>query len=169
MRYAVLMKRILTLIAILAPAAALAAGPTPLGPNNGQFNDWTAATYGTGDAKICYAFTKPKTTTPALPGRALSMLTVTQRNGSHDEVSFTPGFTFPSNAAVNLLVGKSKIPFYIQDNVAFTDNVTQAMIGFARQSAAATTATGPKGQVITDLFSLNGFIAAYKEIAKACP
>jgi hypothetical protein len=163
------MKRIIALIAILLPSAALAAGPTPLGPNNGQFTDWTAATYGTGDAKICYAFTKPKTTTPAVPGRTLAMLTVTQRNGSKDEVSFTPGYAFPAKATVVLEVGKSKMPFYIQDNVAFTDNATQAMIAFGRQSAAATTSTGPNGTQITDLFSLNGFSAAYKEIAKACP
>jgi hypothetical protein len=163
------MKTILALIAILLPSAALAAGPAPLGPNNGQFGDWTAATYGSGDAQICYAFVKPKSSSPDLPGRGLTTLTVSHRANAADAVSFTPGYTFPANAEVLLEVGRDKIDFYIASNVAFTDKVPQALIDFDRQSAAATISTAPDGSKVTDLFSLKGFTAAYKAIAKACP
>jgi len=159
----------LATIAILSPLAAMAAGPVPLGPNKGVFGDWTAATYGSGTSKICYAFTKPQSTTPPLAKRGLTMLTVTERHGSHDEVSLTPGYIYPDNAAINMQLGRNHLTFYVQDNVAFTDDVTEALSGFANQSQADVTATGPKGKKLTDQFSLSGFSAAYKAIAKACP
>ena len=151
MVYASRMKAILATIAtiaILSPIAAMADAPAPLGPNKGRFGDWTAATYGTGAAKICYAFTKPQSTRPELPGRGLAMLTVTERHGSHDEISITPGYTYPKKPLVSLAVGKAKIPFYVQDNVAFTDNVDEALDGFAKQDSAIATATGPNGKKI---------------------
>lgn len=157
-------------IAILTPLAALAAGPTPIGPNKGIYGDWIAASYGTGSTKICYAFTKPVRTRPAISSRGMPMLTVTERHGSRDEISLTPGYTYPKNATVSLTAGKTKIPFYVQDNVAFTDSVSQALDAFARESDAVVTASGPKGiKTVTDNYSLKGYSAAYKAIVKACP
>jgi hypothetical protein len=159
----------LATIAMLTPFAALADAPSPLGPNNGQFGDWTAATYGTGVTKICYAFTKPQSTVPPMPDRGLTMLTITERPGSHDEVSVTPGFSYPQTAVVSMQLGRERLPFDVQDNVAFTDNVSQALAGFSRESQAVLTSTGPKGKKLTDTYSLSGFSAAYKAIVKGCP
>jgi len=166
------MKAILAMlatIAILSPLAAIADAPIPLGPDKGVFGDWTAATYGSGPSKICYAFTKPQSTTPVLPSRGLTMLTVTERHGSHDEVSLTPGYTYPSDAAIDMQLGREHLSFYVQDNVAFTDDVTRALSGFANQSDADVTATGPGAKKLTDTFSLKGFSAAYRAIENACP
>lgn len=160
---------IATVIAVLAPLAALANAPVALGPDKGKFGDWTAATYGTGSSKICYAFTTPQTSSPTLPKRGMAMLTVTERHGSHDEVSITPGFTYPKSASVNLTVGDATIPFYVQENVAFTDRVSKALDGFTRQNDATTVSSGPDGKKLTDKFSLAGFSDAYKAIVKACP
>jgi hypothetical protein len=156
-------------IAILTPLAAMADAPVPLGPSKGKFGDWTAATVGTGAAKICYAFTKPELSQPDWTSRGLTMLTVTERHGSHDEISITPGYTYPNDAVVSLAVGKAKIPFYVEDNVAFTDNVDEALEGFAKQDSATATSSGPKGKKIQDRFSLTGFSAAHKAIVQACP
>lgn len=170
MGYARPMKRTLALLAILAPLAAKAEAPKPLGPNNGQYGDWTAATYGTGKTKICYAFTKPQSTKPPLAKRGLAMLTVTERSATHDgEVSLTPGYSYPAHATVSLEVGHAKLPFYVQDNVAFTSSVKQAVAGFTQYATAATESTGPDGKRLVDIFSLNGFSAAYKAITAACP
>jgi hypothetical protein len=162
-------RALLATFAILTPVAAMAAAPAPLGPNKGVFSDWTAATYGTGSAKICYAFTKPQSSHPALSRRGPAMLTITERHGSRDEVSLTPGFTYAKKPAVSLLAGKTKIPFYVEDNTAFTDDVPEALAAFARESTTTVTSTGPKGSKISDQFSLSGFSAAYKAISKACP
>jgi hypothetical protein len=160
---------ILATIAILSPLSALAAGPLPIGPNKGVYGDWTAAAYGSGASKICYAFTKPQSTSPVLARRGLAMLTVTERHGSHDEVSVTPGYIYPAHAVITMQLGRNKLPFYVQDNVAFTDAVSEALTGFAAQSITSVTATGPRGKKLTDSFSLTGFSAAYKAIEKACP
>jgi hypothetical protein len=162
-------RAMLATIAILVPAGAMAAAPSPLGPNKGVFGDWTAATYGTGTARICYAFTRPQHVRPAVSSRGPAMLTVTERHGSRDEISITPGFTYAKKSAVSMVVGKASIPFYVQDNTAFTDSVTEALAGFARESTTSVTSTGPKGVKVTDKFSLTGFSAAYKAINKACP
>jgi hypothetical protein len=172
MVYAPPMKAIfaaISTIAILTPLAALADAPSPLGLHKGKFGDWTAAAIGTGADRICYAFTKPQHTTPAMPERGLAMLTVTERHGSRDEISLTPGYSYPEKAAVSMEVGKARIPFYVQDNVAFTDSVDETLDGFTRQDSAIATATGPRGKRLADKFSLSGFSAAYKAIAKACP
>ena len=158
-------------IAILSPLAAMAASsPTPLGPNKGVYGDWIAATYGTGSSKICYAFTKPTHSSPALSHRGMPMLTVSERHGSRDEISVTPGYDYPPKASVTMHAGKSSIPFYVQDNIAFTGHVTDALTAFKRENVATATSSGPRGvKTVTDSFSLRGFTAAYNAIVKACP
>lgn len=163
------MKRILAIIAILAPLSAMAEAPSPLGPHNGKFGAWTAATYGSGAAQICYAFTKPQISKPNWKSRGLAMLTVTERQGSRDEVSITPGYTYPKKAKVSLDVGKASIPFYVQDGTAFTNSGAAALSAFAKADAASVKSTGPKGKPVADNFSLSGFSAAYKAIVHACP
>lgn len=163
------MKYALAIIATLTPLAAMATAPQPIGPHNGQYGDWTAATYGKGSAKICYAFTRPESTRPPLPHRGLAMLTITQRGGGHDEVSLTPGYHYPAKAAVSMEVEHLKIPFYVANNVAFTTHVSEAVAGFTRYATAAATSAGPNGRPLVDLFSLNGFSAAYKAVTAACP
>ncbi|HYP63203.1 MAG TPA: hypothetical protein VEQ16_04910 [Acidocella sp.] len=157
-------------ITILTPLAAQAAGPVPLGPNKGHYGEWIAASYGTGADKICYAFTKAIRTRPHISSRGIPMLTVTERHGSRDEISLTPGYKYPKNPVITLQAGKTKIPFDVQDNVGFTDNVSPALAAFTGESTATATSSGPKGaKTVTDTYSLNGFSAAYKAIVKACP
>jgi invasion protein IalB len=157
-------------IAILTPLAVQAAGPSPIGPNKGRYGDWIAATYGSGSEKICYAFTMAIHTRPHISSRGIPMLTVTERHGSRDEISLTPGYKYPRNPTISLQAGKTKIPFDVQDNVGFTDNVSPALAAFTNESTATAISSGPKGtKTVTDSYSLNGFSAAYKAIVKACP
>ncbi|MDE1896653.1 MAG: hypothetical protein KGH91_06235 [Rhodospirillales bacterium] len=156
-----------TLLALL-PAAALAAGPAALGPNGGKFGDWTAATYGTGDAKICYAFAMPQSSTPAIASRGKVMLTVTDRKGSPHEVSLTAGYNYPKDAKVSLAVGSKSFDFFTQDNVAFTTSGADAVAAFEAGNTTTATGPGPHGHPVTDQFSLTGFSDAYKAITAAC-
>ncbi len=154
----------------LVPAAALAAGPAPLGPNGGKYNDWTAATFGSGDAKVCYAFTNVQSTKPAIASRGKVMLTVSERKGSDHEVSVTAGYDYPKDAKVKLSVGNQDFDFYTQKNVAFTSSGKDAVAAFEAGNTAIVTSPGPKGKItVTDQFSLSGFSAAYKAISDACP
>ena len=161
----------LSTAALLAslPALAFADAPTPLGANGGKFGDWMAATYGTGAAKICYAFTTPQISKPNWESRGKVMLTVTERHGSHDEVTLTAGYTYPKGASVTLSVGKAPFDFYTSGPNAFASSGTAVVAAFKNADSAATKGTGPKGKPVEDQFSLSGFSAAYKAITAACP
>lgn len=161
---------ILSSLLVLAPAAALAAGPVALGPNGGQYGQWTAATYGHGADEVCYAFTMAQSSTPMLHSRGKVMLTVSERHGSRDEVSVTSGYDYPHDASVKMAVGNSNFSFYTQRNVAFAMDGSAAVVAFKIGNTATSTSSGPDGRgVITDQFSLAGFTAAYDAITHACP
>jgi hypothetical protein len=163
MKYAVL--------ATLLPLAALAqaAGPIPLGTNNGKFGDWTAAVYGSGEAKACYAFTTAQASTPALTGRGAVMLTVTERKTGKDEVTISAGYTYPAKATVSLDTGNGPISFYTKGSTAFTTAGASAVTEFQQGSSAVAKSSGPGGVTVTDNFSLAGFSDAYSAITAACP
>jgi invasion protein IalB len=164
------MKSLLALLFLLTPAVALAAdGPTALGPNNGKFGDWTAATYGSGSAKACYAFTTATKSSPSIAKRGSVMLTVTQRKGLHDEVTIGAGYTYPKDAKVTLAIGTTTINFYTHADTAFTSSGSQAITAFKNGDTAEAKSTGPKGHDVTDDFSLTGFSGAYGAITTACP
>ncbi len=156
-----------SLLALL-PAAALAAGPAALGPNGGKFGDWTAATFGTGDGKICYTFTTAKSSTPVIASPGKPMLTVTDRKGSPHEVSLTVRYNYPKDAKVSLAVGSKSFDFFTQDNVAFTTSGADAVAAFEAGNTTTATGPGPHGHPVTDQFSLTGFSDAYKAITAAC-
>ncbi len=152
------------------PAALFAAvGPVALGPNQGKYGDWTAAVYGSGGAKTCYAFTRATHSDPALPGRGTVMLTVTERAGAHDEVTLSAGYTYPRKAVVTLAVNSGTIDFYTKGDTAFTTDGGDAVTDFQQGSLASATSTKPGGGTVTDNFSLAGFSDAYSAITAACP
>jgi hypothetical protein len=159
------MKTLFTTLALIAPTAALAAAPTPLG----TFGDWTAATYGTGGEKACYAFTTAQTSAPTIPGRGAAMLVVTERKTGHDEVTLSAGFTYPAKPTVTLDIDGNDISFYTQGQTAFTTSGGAAISDFQQGSLAKATSSAPGGVTVIDNFSLAGFSAAYTAITTACP
>jgi hypothetical protein len=152
------------------PTLALAAGgPVALGDNGGKFGDWTAATYGSGADKACYAFTAAKHSDPSWKTRGDVLLTVTQRRGAHDEVTLGAGYTYPANAKVTLKIDSKSVDFYTQGDTAFTASGAATVAAFKNGSGAEAKSTGPHGHPVTDDFSLSGFSGAYSAITSACP
>jgi hypothetical protein len=163
-------KTILTTLFCVAPTLAFAAGgPTALGANGGKFGDWTAATYGSGADKACYAFTNATHSDPAIAKRGAVMLTVTQRHGLHDEVTLSAGYAYPKDAKVSISVNGKAIDFYTQDDIAFTTDGSGAVAAFRGGASAQAQGTAPHGHTVTDNFSLAGFSGAYSAISAACP
>jgi hypothetical protein len=165
------MKCLLPLIFLVIPTAALAAdassaaGPTSLG----VFGDWTAATYGTGSHKACYAFTKASASSVALPNRGDVLLVVTERKSGHDEVTLSAGYKYPPKPTVVLDIGGPKVTFYTQGDTAFTTSGAAAITAFQEGSSASAKSSIPGGGTVTDVFSLAGFSDAYNAITAACP
>jgi invasion protein IalB len=155
-------------VAALRPAIALAAdtaAPTSLG----TFGDWTAATYGAGAKKACYAFTKAQASSEIIPNRGDVLLVVTERKSGHDEVTLSAGYTYPAKPTVTLDIGGPKITFYTQGATAFTTAGTTAITAFQQGSSATAKSSAPGGDTVTDTFSLAGFSDAYSAITAACP
>lgn len=165
------MKRLFPLILLAVPAAALAANPIPsAGPTSlGVFGDWTAATYGAGSHKACYAFTKASASSVVLPNRGDVLLVVTERKTGHDEVTLSAGFKYPPKPTVVLDIGGPKVTFYTQGETAFTTSGAAAITAFQQGSSASAKSSIPGGGTVTDVFSLAGFSDAYSAITTACP
>lgn len=157
-----------TLLAF-APVAALAAGPVAIGQNGGKSGQWTAAAYGHGADKVCYAFTRVQSSSPDLQSRGKVLLTVSERAHAHNEVSVNAGYVYPHDAKATLTVGNQTFPFYTQHSTAFTTAGDQAVAAFKIANSASFVGPDPHGHgQVTDVFSLDGFSDAYKMIVQAC-
>jgi hypothetical protein len=169
--------RTLILALLLLPALAQAQGKpaakpaaAPPGPQAlGKFEDWQAATFNEGGQTVCYAFTRARSSTPALPGRGDVLLTVTHRQTARDAVSLGAGFAYPQGASVTLQAEKLALDFYTDKRSAFARDGKAAVAAFARAASVVAKSPGPKNAVVADTFSLKGFSAAYAAIGKACP
>ncbi|HUC16604.1 MAG TPA: invasion associated locus B family protein [Acetobacteraceae bacterium] len=148
-----------------ALAQAATNGPSPLG----VFAEWTAATYVQGGQTICYAFTRPTSSTPTLSGRGEVLLSLTERPGARDEAALSTGFTYAKGANVLVAVGGTNLAFYTAGNAAFARDGEAAVQAFKLGYTAVAHSPGPGGRTVTDSFSLRGFSDAYAAITKACP
>lgn len=161
---------LLSSLLALAPAVALAAGPVALGPDGGHYGHWTAAVYGQGSDKVCYAFTNAQSSKPATQGRSKVMLTVSERHTSRDEVSVNTGRVFPHDAKVDLTVGSAAFPLYTQNDMAFAADGKGTVAAFKIGNTATLAQSGPHGHGKRSAeFSLDGFSDAYEAIVHACP
>ena len=144
--------------------------PSAVGPKRiGVWDDWQAATNQEAGQPVCYAFTRPSSSTPALPGRGDVVLTVTERAGGRDAVALTAGFAYAANAEMEMSAEGVTLPFYTAGRSAFARDGRAAVALFNRGRQAIARSPGPRGQAVTDNFSLRGFSQAYAAIAKACP
>lgn len=148
-----------------APAQNVTSGPTALG----VFADWTAATYVQGGQKICYAFTRPTSSSPTLSGRGEVLLSVTERPGARDEAALSAGFSYAKGANVTVTVGGTNLAFYTAGSAAFAREGGAAVQAFKIGYTAVAHSPGPGGHMVSDSFSLRGFSDAYAAIAQACP
>jgi hypothetical protein len=159
------MKILPLLTALLIPAAAFADAPASLG----NFGDWTAASYGKGANKACYAFTTAQSSDPSLPKRGAVMLVVTERKTGHDEVTLSAGYTYPAKPTVSVTANGTNIDFYTAGQTAFTSSGADAVAAFEKGATATAKSSAPGGVTVTDNFSLAGFSDAYGAITTACP
>jgi hypothetical protein len=150
------------------PKAAPAASPG--GPQAiGTFQDWTAATNKEAGQTVCYAFTRPHSSTPKLPGRGDVVLTVTERPTGRDAVALSAGFPYPPNATAKLTVDAAAFELYTAQRSAFARDGRAVVQAMQRGREVTAQSPGPKDAPVTDTFSLRGFGQAYAAIQKHCP
>ena len=118
---------------------------------------------------VCYAFTRPTSSTPKLPGRGDVVLSVTERAGGRDAVALSAGFAYAQDAEVEVSVDGVVLPFYTAGRSAFARDGRAAVGLFTKGRQASVRSPAPHGKSATDAFSLIGFTQAYAAITKACP
>lgn len=154
--------------AIVLPVAARAAAPATNQPKPlGVFKAWTAATYGSGNDLVCYAFATAKQEKDAKGAPA--MLTVAERAKFRDEISLSQGLTYAKDETVTMKVGPQALKFFTKDNMAYALKGDQTVKAFLHGASATASAKGKSGKTVSDTFSLDGFSDAYSAIEKACP
>ena len=165
-------------VILALPAAAQAQKPTapahPPAASNAprqiaQIDDWTAATHEEGGQTVCYALTRAQSSSPALPARGDVVLTVTERTTARDSVAIEAGFDYAKDASVTVQVDQAGLDFFTRDRDAYARDNRAAVAAFQKGERAIARSPGPKGQQVTDTFSLKGFSAAYAAAIKACP
>ncbi len=147
------------------PAAASSGAPKEIA----QFDDWTAATHAEGGQTVCYALTRAQSSSPSLAGRTEVVLTVTERTAARDTVAIDAGFDYAKDASVTVQVDQTGLDFFTRQRDAYARDGKAAVAAFQKGERAIARSPGPKGQQVTDTFSLKGFSAAYAAIVKACP
>ena len=142
---------------------------TPLG----QFSRWTAYTYMSGGAKVCYAVTQPTETLPKGVNRDPVYVFVTNRpkEGVRHEVSVITGYPYKEGSKTQVKIGNDTFVLFTQNDGAWVQNAAEEtrLIGAMKAgSDMVVTGTSRRGTVTTDTYSLSGVTAAVNKIDAEC-
>ncbi|MGA3402611.1 MAG: invasion associated locus B family protein, partial [Acetobacteraceae bacterium] len=164
---------LLLCLSLAVPAAAQTKKPEPAHPaaaasnapkEIAKFDDWTAATHAEGSQTVCYALTRAQSSSPTLSGRGEVVLTVTERTTARDTVAIEAGFDYAKDANVTVQIDQAGLDFFTRERDAYARDGKAAVAAFQKGERAIARSPGPKGQQVTDTFSLKGFSAAYAAI-----
>lgn len=104
-----------------------------------------------------------------MQGRGNVVLTVAQRPHERDGVAVLLGYQVLPHAGARVQAGGKDLHFYLEGRSAFAPHGAEAIAAFSAGREATGHFPGPRGVTFADVFSLNGFAAAYQASLKACP
>ncbi|MDS9466565.1 hypothetical protein RGQ15_03100 [Paracoccus sp. MBLB3053] len=162
-----------TLFAITLSSAALAQGTdSPIG----TAGDWTA--FSANNPKECWAVSAPKETRNTdSNGNAKEVtrgdirLYVAYRPGQSGEVSFTGGYPFAPDSAVELNIGGQNFKLFTEGESAWAASPsedTKIVSALRAGSSAIVTGRSARGTVTKDTFSLSGITAMTNKAQESC-
>jgi hypothetical protein len=167
--------RSLCLIAAACAVAAPALADTP--QVLGTFQSWSAYATGSGDQKVCYALSQPKSTLPKKAKRDPIYFLISDWPGrrAKAEPEIVPGYKYKDGSVATLQVGPAKFPFFTKndsgDGSAWVEQqADEVTIVNALQGAAQATVTGTSlhGTTTKDTYSLAGLGDALSKAHTAC-
>jgi invasion protein IalB len=152
-------------------ARAQADQPTLLG----TYGDWGAYSATPAGKKVCFALSKPKssTTNPAGRKRDPAYLFVSTRPAENvrNEVSVIIGYPFKEASDATAEIGTAKFAMYTQKDGAWIKNMAEEarMLDAMRKGSDITVkGTSARGTTSTDQFSLKGLPQALERAEQAC-
>ena len=159
--------------ASFTPAAAENTKPTLLGVSK----DWSAFQATTGDGRVCYALSKPKTTEPTKVSRDPIYLLIGDwpDRKVQGELEVVPGYSYKVGEPVIAQVGPDKIEFFTRNDGTsgsawVKDPADEAKLLDAMRKGSTVTVSGVslRGTHTKDTYSLNGIAAMLDRIHDAC-
>lgn len=137
-----------------------------------QYGDWSVYT-STGNPKVCYAISQPKTRLPEGLNRDPAYFFVSTRPSENvkEEVSITVGFPLKEGSDASVTVGNLKLDLYTQDKGVWVRNVAdEAKLVSAMRAGRDLTlsTTSARGNENTDKYSLSGISQALDRVAQEC-
>ena len=162
----------LCLAASVAPAAADSKS-TLLG----VAKNWSAYQSTTGDGKVCYALSKPKTTEPKKVVRDPIYLLISDwpDRRVRGELEVVPGYIYKDGAPVIAQVGSTRIEFFTRNDGTsgsawVKDPGDEARLLDAMRSGSTLTISGVsrRGTKTRDTYSLGGLAAMLDKVRDAC-
>jgi hypothetical protein len=166
--------RFVTIAAVaLLAAPALAGSPTLLG----AFKDWSAYTTGSGNAKVCYALSQPKSVDPKKAERDPIYFLISDWPGrkAKAEPEVVPGYAYKDGSLVNVRVGADKFEMFTKNDgdsggawVQNPADETRLIDSMKRGAQVIVTGTSDRGTLTKDTYSLSGISAALDKIHSSC-
>jgi invasion protein IalB len=141
----------------------------------GSYGDWGAYSATPAGKKVCFALSKPKssTTNPAGRKRDPAYLFVSTRPAENvrNEVSVIIGYPFKEASDATAEIGTAKFAMYTQKDGAWIKNMAEEarMLDAMRKGSDITVkGTSARGTTSTDQFSLKGLPQALERAEQAC-
>jgi invasion protein IalB len=161
------------------PAAKpVTANPAAQATLLGQYGDWGAYTASPGGRKVCFALSKPTSSSDNPPNRRTAANVVYMFVSSRpaekvkEEVSMlVTGYALKSNSDASLTIGSTPFTMYTQNDGAWVKNAADEakLVEAMRKGADMTVkATTSRGTQTTDTFSLKGISQALDRVTQEC-
>lgn len=161
-----------------APAkpAPAATGPTGAEPTLiGQFGTWGAYSAMPGGKKVCFALSKPSSSSTNPPNRprdpAYAFVSTRPTEKVSNEVSIMIGYQLKPGSESALEVGGARYAMYTQGDGLWIKNAAEEerMVEAMRKAAdVVVKGVSAKGTETTDTFSLKGLAQALDRLAQEC-
>ena len=153
--------------------AASAAAQDNVPATVGSFAGWTVYMMPDGARDACYAVASPSRPDAADANRHKPNLMVTHRPGEkiYNVVSVDLGTDLPANGSADVAIGRTSFDFFTKDHTAWSrdaDTDKAVVTAMAAGNEFAIKAKLPKGRVLADTYSLQGFSQALAALDKAC-
>lgn len=161
-------------VLVLAATAATAdSAPTLLGTSK----DWSAFQTTTGNTRVCYAVSHPKSMEPKKATRDPVSFIISDWPGrkSKGELEIVPGYQYKDGSDVTAAIGSEKFTFFTRngdgDGSAWMEDDGQEKTlidAMTRGAKLVVTGTSQRGTVTHDTYSLAGISDALQKVHEAC-
>jgi Invasion associated locus B (IalB) protein len=157
------------------PTQKKSASPTDQAVLLGQFGDWGAYRATPAGKKICFALSKPTSTTSEPSGRnrdpSYAFVSTRPSEKVKNEVSIIVGYQQKAGQDASAAIGTARYAMYTQNDGAWIKNAaeeTQMVETMRKGSDLVVKSESAKGAKTTDTYSLKGIAQALDKVAEEC-